>query len=72
MAFFDDWTKGRGGSLEYQDDNVRLLVRPNVDGWMLVVTDGDGEIPYHPDFQWNAESLQMLEGIARVMKPVRS
>lgn len=29
MAFFDNWTKGRGDSLEYQDKNVRLLVRPN-------------------------------------------
>jgi hypothetical protein len=64
MAFLDNWTNGRGGSLEYQDDNVRLLVRPNADGWMLVVTDAAGEVPYHPHFQWNAEALEMLEGLA--------
>ncbi|MCS4090178.1 hypothetical protein [Rhizobium sp. BK176] len=64
MAFFDDWTIGRGGSLVYQDDNVNLLVQPNADGWMLAVTDERGEIPYHPTFQWNAESIEMLEGMA--------
>jgi hypothetical protein len=65
MAFFDGWTNGRGGSLEYQDDNVRLLVRPSADGWMLAVTDERGEIPYHPDFQWIADSREMLEGMAK-------
>lgn len=64
MAFFDDWTKGRGGSLEYRDENVRLLVRPCADGWMLVTTDEAGEVPYHPALQWNAETLEMLEGMA--------
>ncbi|MCV9964091.1 hypothetical protein OIU34_19605 [Pararhizobium sp. BT-229] len=64
MAFFDDWTSGRGGGLEYRDDNVRLLARPCPDGWMLFVTDDEGEVPYHPAFRWNAETLEMLEGMA--------
>lgn len=64
MAFFDDWTNGRGGSLEYQDDNVRLLARPCPDGWMLFTTDETGDVPYRPDFRWAAETLQMLEGMA--------
>ncbi len=64
MAFFDDWTNGRGGSLEYLGENVRLLARPCPDGWMLFTTDEAGEVPYHPEFRWTADTLQMLEGMA--------